>query len=157
MHTLPASVTVRRARPSDATAIATLIRQHVAAGTLLPRTPEFVAEHALDFVVATVDGVVVGCVHLDEYAPSLAEVRSLVVDRAHQCRGLGSSLLGAVEELAGVRQYSTLFAVSNNDGFFRSRGFLPREIPELDRERSEVSRFKGVYAKDVGSGSRPRR
>ncbi len=35
------------------------------------------------------------------------------------------------------------------DQFFKSLGYDERYIPELDRERSEVSRFKGVYAKDV--------
>jgi len=150
MRTLrPAPGSVRTARESDAARIAALVQQHVASGTLLPRSPEFIAERALDFLVATVDGVVVGCAHLEEYSPSLAELRSLVVDIAHQGQGLGAALVSAVEELASRREYRTLFAVSNNEGFFRSRGYLPREIPELDRERSEVSRFKGVYAKDV--------
>jgi len=39
--------------------------------------------------------------------------------------------------------------VSNDEEFFRKYGFLPRYIPELDRERSEVSKYKGVYAKDM--------
>jgi N-acetylglutamate synthase-like GNAT family acetyltransferase len=142
---------IRRARASDAAVISSLIEQHVASGTLLPRTPEFIAERAIDFLVATVDGRVVGCVHLEEYSPSLAEVRSIVVDAAHQRRGVGAALVNAVEALARTREYRTLFAVSNNDAFFRSRGYLPREIPELSRERSEVTRFKGVYAKNVGS------
>jgi amino-acid N-acetyltransferase len=142
---------IRRARPSDAASIAALIQQHVASGTLLPRAPEFVAEHAIDFLVATIDDQVVGCVHLDEYSPSLAEVRSIVVDPAHQKRGVGVALVRAIEALARTREYRTLFAVSNNDSFFRSRGYLPREIPELSRERSEVTRFKGVYAKDLDS------
>jgi len=140
---------IRRAQASDATAISSLIQQHVESGTLLPRPPEFIAEHAIDFLVATIDGRVVGCVHLDEYSPSLAEVRSIVVDAAHQGRGLGTTLVTAVEKLGRSRGYRTLFAVSNNDAFFRSRGYAPREIPELSRERSEVTRFKGVYAKDL--------
>jgi N-acetylglutamate synthase-like GNAT family acetyltransferase len=147
---MPAPASIRRARTSDAASIAALIDQHVASGTLLPRTPEFIAEHAIDFLVATVDGHVVGCVHLEEYSPSLAEVRSIVVDAAHQRRGTGVALLREVERLARQREYRTLFAVSNNDAFFRSRGYLAREIPELSRERSEVTRFKGVYAKDLG-------
>ncbi|MDQ3998391.1 MAG: GNAT family N-acetyltransferase [Gemmatimonadota bacterium] len=147
---------IRRARASDAPAISSLIHQHVASGTLLPRAPEFVAEHAIDFLVATVDGRVVGCVHLDEYSPSLAEVRSIVVDAAYQRRGVGVALLKAIEGLARTREYRTLFAVSNNDAFFRSRGYLPREIPELSRERSEVTRFKGVYAKDLADVSSSR-
>jgi N-acetylglutamate synthase-like GNAT family acetyltransferase len=141
--------TIRRADASDAARIAWLIEQHVASGTLLPRTPEFIAERAIDYLVATVEGQVVGCVHLEEYSPSLAEVRSIVVDAPYQGRGIGAALANAVERLARTREYRTLFAVSNNDTFFRSRGYLPREIPELSRERSEVTRFKGVYAKNL--------
>ena len=141
---------IRRAQPSDARAIASLIDQHVATGTLLPRAPEFIAERSIDYLVAAVGGRVVGCVHLEEYSPSLAEVRSIVVDVPYQGRGIGGALVNAVERLARSREYRTLFAVSNNDAFFRSRGYLPREIPELSRERSEVTRFKGVYAKDMG-------
>ena len=47
----------------------------------------------------------------------------------------------------------TLFAVSNDEEFFGKYGFLPRHIPELDRERSEVSKYKGVYAKEVVLGT----
>ena len=140
---------IRRARAADAAAIASLIQQHVPSGTLLPRAPEFIAERAIDYLVATIDGRVVGCVHLEEYSPSLAEVRSIVVDAPYQGRGIGVALVNAIESLARAREYRTLFAVSNNDTFFRSRGYRPREIPELSRERSEVTRFKGVYAKDL--------
>ena len=143
--------TIRRARASDAAAIASLIQRYVSSGTLLPRSPEFIAERPIDFFVATVDGRVIGCVHLDEYSPSLAEVRSLAVDPAYQGRGVGVALVDAVEHLARQREYATLFAVTNNEAFFQSRGYAPREIPELDRERSEVSRFKGVYAKDTAA------
>jgi N-acetylglutamate synthase-like GNAT family acetyltransferase len=141
---------IRRARSSDAAVVSSLIQQHVASGTLLPRSPEFIAERSIDFLVATVNDRVVGCVHLEEYSPSLAEVRSIVVDAAHQGHGVGVALVNAVEKLARTREYRTLFAVTNNDAFFRSHGYLPRDIPELSRERSEVTRFKGVYAKDLG-------
>ena len=140
---------VRRAHVRDANAISALIGLYVADGTLLPRTPEFIAERVIDFVVMEVDGRVVGCVHLDEYSPSLVEVRSLAVDPEHQGRGIGIALVEAAEGLARIREYTTVFAVSSNDEFFRARGYELRHIPELDRERSEVSRYKGVYAKDL--------
>ncbi|HET6700348.1 MAG TPA: GNAT family N-acetyltransferase [Gemmatimonadaceae bacterium] len=141
--------TVRPSHVRDARTISGLIGLYVADGTLLPRTPEFVAERIIDFLVSEVDGRVVGCVHLDEYSPSLVEVRSLAVDPDHQGRGIGTALVNAAEELARVREYATVFAVSSNDEFFRARGYDLRYIPELDRERSEVSRYKGVYAKDL--------
>ena len=148
---LPA--TIRRARASDAPVIASLIQRYVSSGTLLPRSPEFIAEHAIDFLMATLDARMIGCVHLEEYSPSLAEIRSLAVDPTYQGHGVGGALVDAVEHLARQRRYATVFAVSNNEAFFHSRGYAPREIPELDTERSEVSRFKGVYAKDIATTS----
>jgi N-acetylglutamate synthase-like GNAT family acetyltransferase len=143
------SIAIRRARAADAHRIASLIEQYVPSGTLLPRTPEFVAERAIDFLVATLHGGVVGCAHLEEYSPSLAELRSLAVDPDHQRKGIGSALVSAVERLAASREYLTVFAVSNDEAYFTERGYARRAIPELDRERSEVSKYKGVYAKDV--------
>ena len=145
----PDDITTRQATPRDAAAISALVAHYVPAGTLLPRDEAFVAAHAADFIVAERDGRVVGCVHLDDYAPSLAEVRSLAVSPAAQAGGVGVRLVRALEALAVRRGYATLFAVSNNGGFFHRLGYVERHVPELDRERSAVSRFKGVYAKDL--------
>ena len=144
-----ATVLIRTARSSDADAIVRLIGQNVQSGELLPRSVEFVSANADHFLVAERDGRVIGCVHLDEYAPSLAEVRSLAVDPSAQGGGVGVALVGGLERLARIRGYHTVFAVSNNTEFFRRRGYEERHIPELDRERSAVSKYKGVYAKDM--------
>jgi N-acetylglutamate synthase-like GNAT family acetyltransferase len=141
---------VRRATPQDAAAVRSLIDRYVPSGTLLPRTEEFIASRAHEYMVAEADGEIVGCVHLDEYSPSLGELRSLAVAPGWQGKGVGRALVEACERFARRRRYLTLFAVSNDDVFFAKHGFAPRHIPELDRERSEVSKFKGVYAKDLG-------
>ncbi|MFL5574557.1 MAG: GNAT family N-acetyltransferase [Gemmatimonadaceae bacterium] len=140
---------IRRATEDDAEAIRGLIELYVPSGALLPRTTDFIGAFAHDFIVAEHDGRVVGCVHLDEYAPSLAEIRSLAVAPGSQGNGVGRALVGGAENLARVRGYATLFAVSNDEAFFRKHGFETRHIPELDRERSEVSRYKGVFAKEL--------
>lgn len=143
----------RKAVASDAAAICTLIDRYVASGTLLPRSEKFIAMYAHNFIVAVDDdgdgGAVTGCVHLDEYSPSLAELRSLAVSPEAQGGGVGRALVDATEKLARARGYVTLFAVSNDAEFFQKFGFDFRHIPELDLERSEVSRFKGVYARDL--------
>jgi amino-acid N-acetyltransferase len=144
--------TVRRATLDDAPAIVALIDLNVASGELLPRTVDFVRLNAHHFIVAEREGRVIGCVHLDEYAPSLAEVRSLAVAPEAQGAGVGVALVAALEELARKRDYTTLFAVSNSGGFFQKLGYGERHIPELDRERSAVSRYKGVHAKDMARG-----
>ena len=139
----------RGAMPNDAIAIRQLIEQYVGDGTLLPRSELFIALHAADFLVAEENRQLIGCVHLDEYAPSLSELRSLAVDGARQGQGVGRALVLATERLAARRGCVTLFAVSNDEAFFNRFGFQARHIPELDRERSEVSRYKGVFAKDL--------
>ncbi|MDQ2664463.1 MAG: GNAT family N-acetyltransferase [Gemmatimonadota bacterium] len=149
MTTAVDTVRTRRATMNDANAIRVLIDAYVTDGTLLPRTEDFIATNAYNFIVAEARGRVVGCVHLDEYAPSLSELRSLAVSRDGQGKGVGRALVLATEALARQRGSATLFAVSNDEAFFRRFGFEPRHIPELDRERSEVSRYKGVFAKDL--------
>ena len=105
--------------------------------------------YAHEFIVAEQDGKVVGCVHLDEYSPSLAELRSLAVAPGAQGAGIGRALVAATERFAKARGYATLFAVSNDTEFFARFGFARRSIPELELERSEVSRYKGGFAKDL--------
>lgn len=140
---------VRPARGEEAPAIVVLIDLNVPSGELLPRSEEFVRTHIDHFLVAEESRRIIGCVHLDEYAPSLAEVRSLAVAPDAQGLGVGAALTSALERLARVRGYATVFAVSNSGEFFRRRGYEERHIPELDRERSSVSRYKGVHAKDL--------
>jgi amino-acid N-acetyltransferase len=140
---------IRAAAAHDAADIVALIDLNVPSGELLPRTLDFVEQHADHFLVAERDGRIIGCVHLDEYAPSLAEVRSLAVSPDAQGLGAGAGLVEGLERLARVRGYTTVFAVSNSGEFFRRRGYEERHIPELDRERSSVSKYKGVHAKDL--------
>jgi len=143
------AITTRLARPSDARAIHDLIQLYVPSGELLPRGEDFVALRAHEFVVAERDGQVVGCAHLDEYAPSLAELRSLAVSPDAQGRGIGIALVAGIERLAARRGFTTLFAVSNSAAFFAKLGYEERDVPELNRERSEVSRWKAVHAKEL--------
>lgn len=145
---------IRKAQPEDAPRIQALIDLNVPSGTLLPRTREFILVHLDHYLVADEAGDAVGCVHLEEYAPSLAEVRSLAVADGWHGRGVGTALVAAAERLAGQRGYRTVFAVSDREAFFLGRGYERRHIPELDPERSEVSRFKGVFVKDVEGVSR---
>jgi amino-acid N-acetyltransferase len=145
-----APITVRAATARDAIAVRALIDLYVPSGVLLPRSEDFVATYAHNFVVAEAPGEgIVGCAYLDEYSPSIAELRSLAVAPDWQGAGVGRALVDGIEALARTREYATLFAVSNDEAYFKRYGFERREIPELDRERSEVSRYKGVYAKEL--------
>ena len=84
----------------------------------------------------------------DRYNHSVADAERSAA-RFTEAGGIGVALVEALERLARIRGYATLFAVSNNGAFFLRQGYVERDVPELNRERSEVSRFKGVYAKDL--------
>lgn len=132
------------ARPDDAPSIAALNNRYAPDGLTLPRTPAFVAAHIDGYRVARdATGALVGCVALDEYAPSLVELVSLAVAPEAQGRGLGRRLIAAAERLARQRGFETLFAVSLADTLFTRAGFRPSSIahyPEKAARYAAISR-----------------
>jgi N-acetylglutamate synthase-like GNAT family acetyltransferase len=127
----------RLARPEDVAAISRLIAQFVAAGLLLPRSPEEVRAHLDRFIVLTelvpaLDGPpgapkeerLLGCVALEPYGRDLAEVRSLAVRPDEQGRGLGGRLLEAAIRTARRRKIARIFAVTHAPSLFERHGFV---------------------------------
>ena len=147
-HTLPnaaagQAVEIVPAREGDAPAVAALNNRYAPDGLTLPRTPAFVAARIESYRVALDGGCVVGCVAVDEYAPSLAELVSLAVAPEVQGRGLGRRLIAAAEQLARQRGYAELFAVSLADTLFLAAGFRASSIahyPEKAARYAAVSR-----------------
>lgn len=115
---------VRRARSADVGQIAALIAEYAAEGTMLAKPPEAI-ELALDDFVVVVDRHqrVLACGALKEYSPSLAEVASVAVSRAAHGRGLGRSIVSAVEALARRRGIGEVFALTLTPAFFEAVGY----------------------------------
>ena len=97
-----APLEIRPAGHPDAAAISRLVTANVGLGHLLPRTPEEIARHVSRFLVATLDGIVLGCGELAPLSDRLAEVRSLVVAADARGSGIGSAVLAAL--VAGARR-----------------------------------------------------
>jgi N-acetylglutamate synthase-like GNAT family acetyltransferase len=118
-------VHVRRARSSEAQAIADLNNHFADDALMLRRTPEMVALAIDDYVVAvTPRGVVVGCGALKEYSPSLAEVAAIAVAPDAHGRGLGRQIVAAVEALAVKRGIRDVFALTLQPAFFEAVGYV---------------------------------
>src|SRR5205823_5736064 len=136
--------TIEPARWDDAPAIAALINQFAPDGFTLPRTPTFVAERIDGYRVARDgDGHIVGCVAVDDYAPSLGELISLAVAPEAQGRGLGRQLVAEAERLGRQRGYGEIFAVSLADGLFLGLGWMETSIvryPEKQARYLPISR-----------------
>lgn len=150
--TPPPAVTITPARLDDAAAIAALNNRYAPDGLTLPRTPAFVAAHVESYRVARDPaGHLLGCVALDEYAPSLAELVSLAVAPEAQSQGLGRRLIAAAEALARQRGYPELFAVSLADTLFTGAGFRQSSIA---RYPEKTARYAAISRSELSIGKK---
>lgn len=118
------SVVIRRARESDAEAIARLIAVFAAEALMLRRTPEMVALAIDDYVVGVdATGRIVACGALKEYSPSVAEIAAIAVSRDVHGGGVGKRIVGAVEMLALKRGIYDVFALTLQPEFFAAIGY----------------------------------
>jgi amino-acid N-acetyltransferase len=117
------SVTLRTARPSDAAAIHGLVTANLEAGHLLPRSIDEIGDHISRFFVAELGEDVVGCAELARLSPTVAEVRSLVVQESQRGQRIGTRLISHLASRAGVAGYVTLCAFTHNPAHFVRLGF----------------------------------
>jgi amino-acid N-acetyltransferase len=143
---------ITTANETDIPALLSLNNRFAASGLTLARSPEFAANHLSDYrVLRDASGGVLGCVALDEYSPSVAEVISLAVDQDEQGLGHGRALIASVVELARSRGYTELFAVSFSDDMFLASGF--ERVP-LSTYPEKISRYVKVDKTEIEVGEK---
>jgi amino-acid N-acetyltransferase len=150
------SVILRTATSSDASAIHSLVTTNLEAGHLLPRTIDDIQEHAARFFVAELEGQVVGCAELARLSPSVAEVRSLVVQESLRGQRIGTRLVSHLASRATVAGYGTLCAFTHDPSHFVRLGFtivphiwMPEKIAH-DCTGCALFRRCGQYAVRLG-------
>lgn len=139
--------TIRPARTHDVRAIRALIDEYSVDGHLLAKATVTLFEDIQEFVVAEIDGVVVGCGALHVMWEDLAEVRTLAVSGAHLRRGLGSLILDELLQRArniGIRR---VFCLTFMVGFFGEHGFV--EIEEAPVEHDVYQQLLQSYDEGV--------
>ena len=115
---------VRRARPQDAVVISRLNNSFANEGQMLIRTPEMISLAIDDYlVVQNARGELVACGALKEYSPSVAEIAAIAVSREAHGRGLGRTIVRAVEDLARMRGIYDVFALTLQPDFFAAIGY----------------------------------
>jgi amino-acid N-acetyltransferase len=122
---------VRKASIRDIPPILQLINGYASQGIMLARTEFEMSENIRDFTVLYNDGELAGCAALHFYTPTAAEVRSLAVRPEIKMRGLGRTLVDALEAEARDDDLETLFAFTYEPGFFGRLGFGEVERGEL--------------------------
>ena len=126
---------VRKAVLRDAQRIDELIRAHTTDGTLLPRTMTEICADIRDFVVAEVDGQIVGCGALHLYGMHLAEIRSINILHEFRGRKLGVEIVNALLEEAKHQEVTCVCLFTRVPQFFGSLGF---KLADRDRLPDKV-------------------
>jgi amino-acid N-acetyltransferase len=114
---------IRSARTSDVPRIQKIAEPLVADRVLLGKEMVELYESIQEFVVAELDGEVVGFGALHVMWQDLAEVRTLAVDLAHKRRGLGAAMLSELLERAKALGVHRVFCLTFEVDFFHLHGF----------------------------------
>ena len=122
---------IRKATMRDIPALLDLINGYAALGAMLPRTEFEMAENIRDFTVTENAEGLTACGALHFYTPVAAEVRSVAVSSGLKGRGVGRTLLEAIEQEAGECELEMLFAFTYVPGFFRKLGYHEVDRAEL--------------------------
>ena len=118
-----AAMSVRRARMSDVEKIHQQVNIQAEKGEILPRTLDNIIHDVQNFVVAELDGVVVGCASLYIYQTGLAEIRSVVIEESAQNQGQGEALVQYLLEFAHQMELEQIIVLTYIPQYFAKLGF----------------------------------
>ncbi len=114
---------VRGATTSDVKAIHALVSSYAERDQMLFRSVADIYENLQMFLVAELDGVVVGCCSLEIIWSDLAEIKSLAVDQNQTNKGVGKMLVAAALEQAQQLGVPQVFALTLKPDFFQKLNF----------------------------------
>ena len=118
-----AAMSVRRARMSDVEKIHQQVNIQADKGEILPRTLDNIIHDIQNFVVAELDGEVVGCASLYIYQTGLAEIRSVVIEQSAQGQGQGQALVQYLLEFAHQMELEQIIVLTYIPEYFSKLGF----------------------------------
>jgi len=124
-------VLIERAKLSDVEEMKAVLDVFAESGILLGRSRLDFYENIRDFIVARLDGEVVGLAALHILWFDLGEVRSLAVRKDLHRMGIGRELVERCMEDARELDIAKLFALTYQLGFFQRMGFAEVEKSEL--------------------------
>ena len=128
------SVVIRPAKTSDVKKIRAIVDAYAAERKLLSKETVTLFESVQEFVVAEVDGEVVGCGALHVLWEDIAEVRTVaVVDQMHG-KGVGHLILESILIKAKEVGVKKVFCLTFETKFFGSHGFKEMQGSPVDPE-----------------------
>ena len=138
-------MSVRRAKMSDVDSIFSLTSFWAEQGEILPRCRDNIIHDIQNFVVAELEGKVVGCASLYIYQTGLAEIRSVVIEESAQKQGQGEALVQYLLEFAHQMELQKIIVLTYIPQYFTKLGFNlidKKSLAENIIEDSEPSPHK---------------
>ena len=117
------SVVIRRAKTSDVKKIRAIVDTYAVEQKLLSKETVTLFESVQEFVVAEVDGEVVGCGALHVLWEDIAEVRTVAVVEQMHGKGVGHLILENILARAKEVGVKKVFCLTFETKFFGSHGF----------------------------------
>jgi amino-acid N-acetyltransferase len=114
---------IRKAKISDLKQVHKLINDFARKEEMIPRSLNELYEHMRDFLVCEDEGRICGVCALHILWEDLAEIRSLVVDRKYQKKGIGKNLVTQCLKEARSLGLPRVFALTYQTRFFKKMGF----------------------------------
>ncbi len=124
---------IRAAHDNDVDDIAAIVADFARQGHLLPRTVDNIRASLQQWMLAEVDGRIVGIGSLFPMGAGLIEVRSIAVLAEYRSLGAGAAIVQALVDEAKRRGYASVFALTRAVPFFERLGFeitLKDNFPE---------------------------
>ncbi|BBH21320.1 acetyltransferase [Paenibacillus baekrokdamisoli] len=113
----------RKATDEDVETLEQLIAGYAEKGIMLPRSRETLKRQIDTFVVAEVQGEVVGCGSLCKLGSDLVEIRSLGISEGYKGLGIGSKLVDQLIFEAKEQNIPKIMALTYEVSFFKKNGF----------------------------------
>ncbi len=128
------TVAIRPAKTTDVRAIRDLIDVYSVDGSLLSKATVTIFEQLQEFVIAEIDGTVIGCGALHVMWEDLAEVRTLAVRPDQARHGIGSQILQQLLINARELGIKRVFCLTFMKDFFAHHGFAEIEDTPVGHE-----------------------
>ena len=127
-------VQLRPARTGDVPTVRGLVDTYAPERRLLSKATVTLYEDVQEFLVAELDGLVVGCGAVHVMWEDLAEVRTLAVSPSVRGRGVGSLLLEGLLARARALGVKRVFCLTFETDFFGRHGFVEIEGAPVDHD-----------------------
>ena len=122
-HNKSRMATCRSATVDDIEPLYLMIEEYAQKGIMLPRSRAALQRQIDLFVVAEMDGKVVGCGSLCRLGNDLVEIRSLGLRDEYQGKGIGSLIVNELTEEARRQKIPKIMALTYAVDFFLRNGF----------------------------------